>query len=203
MKDRLRAAMRARLKSVSEVVYLPVGIEPPIIPLTVKTLFAYLAFGGEIDASLLIDDAINRGVAVAVPRVLKTGEPRKNASRDLEFREIGSSRGPFARGAYGIPEPEADAALRWPGSLPESAFPLAVLVPALAFDARGNRLGRGAGYYDRFLADLLSRHTREREAGLITLIGACHSFQIVETVPVEEHDIRVDCIACEKGCIVT
>jgi 5-formyltetrahydrofolate cyclo-ligase len=197
MKDRLRAEMRARLKSLSGIVYLPVGIEPPIIPSTVKTLFAYLAFGGEIDPARLIDDALSRGVTVAVPRAIKTGD-----ARDLEFRLIESASGPFARGAYGIPEPRTEATLLWPAPLPDSAFPLAVLVPALAFDAHGNRLGRGAGYYDRFLEALLSRHEKERRAGLINLIGACHSFQIAPSVPVEAHDIRVDCIACEKGCIV-
>ncbi len=197
MKDALRAEMRSRLKSVTEVVYLPVGIEPPIIPPTTKTLFAYLAFAGEIDPSRLIDDALARGLAVAVPRVIKTGE-----RRDLEFRKIESSSGPFVSGAYGIPEPPPDAPLHWPAPLPDSAFPLAVLVPALAFDRSGNRLGRGAGFYDRFLEALLRAHTREREAGRITLIGACHSFQIAQTVPVEAHDIAVDCIACEKGCIV-
>ncbi len=197
MKNRLRADMRSRLKSIEGVVYLPVGIEPPIISSTTKTLFAYLAFGGEIDPSRLIDDALARGITVAVPRVVKTSD-----SRDLEFRLIESSRGPFARGAYGISEPPLDAPLLWPAQLPESAFPLAVLVPALAFDRRGNRLGRGEGYYDRFLDGLLTRHAREHDAGLIALIGACHAFQIAETVPVEGHDIAVDCIACEKGCIV-
>ena len=197
MKDSLRAGMRSRLKSVSEIVYLPVGIQVPIIPPTAKTLFAYLAFGGEIDPSRLIDDALARGITVAVPRVIKTGD-----IRDLEFRKIDSARGPFLRGAYGIGEPPSDAPLLWPAPIPASAFPLAVLVPALAFDRSGNRLGRGAGYYDRFLDALLRTCAREREAGLITLIGACHSFQIVDSVPVEPHDIGVDCIACEKGCIV-
>jgi 5-formyltetrahydrofolate cyclo-ligase len=79
-------------------------------------------------------------------------------------------------------------------------FPVLILVPGLAFDRLGNRLGRGAGYYDRFLESFFASYPEKRDE--ITLAGVCHSFQIVERVPVAAHDIPVDCLLTENGCIL-
>ncbi|HNY17800.1 MAG TPA: 5-formyltetrahydrofolate cyclo-ligase [Treponemataceae bacterium] len=192
MKAELRREMRRRLSAPRGEIILPVGEDEPFIPKGTKTLFAYLAHSGEIDAAALIDDAIARGISVAAPSVVSEGH--------LEFRAIGGSQGPFKTGAYGIREPLETAPKLWPGALGPEAFPVVILVPALAFSRSGDRLGRGAGYYDRFLTQFLAENAVERRR--ILLIGACHSFQIVETVPVESHDIPVDCILTEKGCIV-
>ena len=192
MKAELRREMRRRLADPRGEASLPVGEDEPFIPKGTKTLFAYLAHAGEIDAADLIDNAIARGITVAAPAVVAEGS--------LEFRAIGGSSGPFKTGAYGIREPVDSARKLWPGALSEEDFPVAILVPALAFSRSGDRLGRGAGYYDRFLSRFLAEHARDRRR--ILLVGACHSFQVVETVPVESHDIPVDCILTEKGCIV-
>lgn len=198
MKGERRARMRALLGVPRNVVYLPVGIESrnnttaPSIPEGTKTLFTYLAHAGEIDPSRVIDDAIARGITVAAPAVL--------ANRELEFRAIDSSSGPFLTGAFGIREPLTGAKTIWPGKLQDADFPLVILVPGLAFAQTGARLGRGAGYYDRFLSRFLTENESRQDS--ITLIGACHSFQIVESLPAEPHDIPVDCILSENGCIV-
>lgn len=69
--------------------------------------------------------------------------------------------------------------------------PNLVLVPGLAFDLAGNRLGRGGGFYDRFLETLpLPRPT---------LCGVCFSCQITPLIPHEPHDARVDFLLSEKG----
>ncbi len=65
-----------------------------------------------------------------------------------------------------------------------------VILPAIAFDVCGNRLGRGGGYYDKFL----------RNVG-IPKLGLAYSFQILDKVPVEKHDIKVDYIFTEDGKI--
>lgn len=62
-----------------------------------------------------------------------------------------------------------------------------VLVPGVAFDKYGNRMGFGKGYYDRFLKDISSFK-----------VGVCHWFQMVENVPCEEHDIKMDMIVTER-----
>ena len=68
-----------------------------------------------------------------------------------------------------------------------------VLVPGMAFDRHGQRIGRGKGCYDKFLSNSkVSRWTR---------VGICWSMQILETVPAEEHDIKVDYICTENEWI--
>lgn len=85
-------------------------------------------------------------------------------------------------GAHGVLEPA--------GTDPAPPASL-VLVPGLAFDARGYRLGRGGGYYDRFLESL--GHPRP------VLCGVCFACQLVPEVPREAHDARVDYVVTETG----
>jgi len=93
---------------------------------------------------------------------------------------------------YGIPEPECDAALL----LAPEQLDL-VLLPLVAFDRRGHRLGMGAGYYDRSFAFL---HALTRPASPV-LIGIGYSFQEVDALPALDHDVRLDFIATEKELI--
>jgi len=67
-----------------------------------------------------------------------------------------------------------------------------VLVPGLAFDASGGRLGRGKGFYDHFLPTL--------RADAFTC-AACFGAQIVDAMPIEPHDVRLMALACERGII--
>jgi 5-formyltetrahydrofolate cyclo-ligase len=87
-------------------------------------------------------------------------------------------------GPFGAPEPV--------GSIPAPP-PDLVLVPGLAFDRAGHRLGRGGGFYDRFLETLPSPRP--------TLCGVCFSCQIVPAVPREAHDARVDFVLTEEGLV--
>ena len=95
----------------------------------------------------------------------------------------------LAKNRYGILEPAAD-----PQKIVAASDLHVVLVPGLAFDVTGNRLGRGGGYYDRFLANCPDHVLR------IALAFEC---QIVESVPVSEHDQPVDVIVTEKRIIRT
>ncbi len=89
------------------------------------------------------------------------------------------------QGVYGIMEPDPEKAEEADVSLLE-----AVVVPGVAFDRHGGRMGYGGGFYDRFLAGL------DR---LPFLVGVGFSMQVVEHVPLEPHDIRLDGIVTEKG----
>lgn len=100
------------------------------------------------------------------------------AMQDLEVRR------------HGVPEPRGGEPIT-PADLS------AILVPGLAFDRAGQRLGRGAGYYDRFLAGL--ERERTADTGLPTLIGVCFDGQVVERVPTEAHDRRVEFVVSEQG----
>ena len=86
-------------------------------------------------------------------------------------------------GAYGIPEPKPDAPV-----VSASEIDL-ILVPGLAFDRTGRRLGRGKGCYDRFLADFHGK-----------TMGICG--QLMPVVPVEQHDITMDAVATDHGIII-
>jgi 5-formyltetrahydrofolate cyclo-ligase len=89
----------------------------------------------------------------------------------------------FAIGAWGAKEPMGGTV---------ASAPDLVLVPGLAFDATGVRLGRGKGFYDRWLAANPS----------VTSLGVCFKCQILESLPAEAHDARVDAILTEDGVLV-
>lgn len=120
---------------------------------------------------------LGAGWQVALPRV--EGEK-------LIFHRL-ASLAELKPGSHGAREPEADEATR---ISPTDAT--AVLVPGVAFDSCGARLGRGGGFYDRLLAH---PHFAARR------IAVCFACQLVERVPVETHDIEVDEIVTEDGWI--
>lgn len=94
----------------------------------------------------------------------------------MELREYRGEES-MHRGAFGIMEPMGKRFTAL------SEISLAV-IPGVAFDAKGNRLGRGRGYYDRLLPAL-------KKSG-VTTSGICFDFQILSSLPCEDHDIPVD-----------
>lgn len=139
--------------------------------LKAKTVLFYLSFDGEVDTLRMIQDTIKQGKRVAVP-VIKRDE------RDIVpslLKDLGAE---LTKGPYGVLHPKSEY-IR-PISL--DAIDL-VVVPGLAFDEAGNRLGRGMGYYDRFL----SRLPKD-----VPTIGLAFDFQIIRDFPpLEPHDLSV------------
>ena len=129
----------------------------------------YLAFGSELDTAPLLDALERQGCAVYVPVVRR--------DRQMRFARLAP---PLARNRYGILEPLAP---RRPPRLD------LVVLPLLAFDAAGGRLGMGAGYYDRWLA----RHPRVRT------VGYAYAAQRVARVPAGPLDMRLHAVATEHG----
>ncbi len=135
-----------------------------------KTIMFYVSFRGEVNTLPMMEKAIELKKRVAVPVVRKE-------ERYLIPVEIHTLR-EFVPGPYGIPEPPFDAAQ----ALRPEDLDL-VVVPGVAFDHAGNRLGRGAGYYDRFLSVLPSA---------TPTVGLGYDLQIVPVIPgLEPHDRRV------------
>lgn len=132
-----------------------------------RSLYAYLSYNQEVRTLPLIRQAQALGKRVAVPKVY--GET------DMRFLWLDDpSR--IAPGAFGIPEPVDDG--------PEADDPAAlVLMPGLAFDPQGHRLGYGGGFYDRFLA-----------AEPHPTIALCYAFQLLPRLETEAHDIPVDAV---------
>lgn len=134
---------------------------------------AYMALSGEADPHLLLKQLAAKGCTFAFPRVAAKGEP-------LVFHHWKAGR-EFVKGAYGIPEPAAD----WPVARPRT-----LLVPLLAFDKEGRRLGYGGGFYDRTIAALGTP---------LRLVGVAYAGQEVEALPHEAHDRPLDMLITENG----
>lgn len=105
--------------------------------------------------------------------------PTTLSSGDLEIREFNSAT-KLQRGAYGIYESQGD--------LVDISEIELIIVPGVAFDRENNRLGRGKGYYDKLL-----------KGSNAYKIGVAYSLQIVDCIPTEQHDIKMDLIITEKG----
>jgi 5-formyltetrahydrofolate cyclo-ligase len=141
------------------------------------TVSGYLSIGDEIDVRPLLRRLRSRGHAIALPVVVKSGQP-------LVFRRWGEED-PLADGPFGTRQPLASA----PTVLPE-----VVILPMLAFDRRGFRLGYGGGYYDRTLALLRRRRP-------MIAVGVAYAAQEVPAVPSGRHDQALDWIVTEREAI--
>lgn len=137
-----------------------------------ETVFAFISMKDEIDTEAILTEILASGKKLAVPRI--DGE-------NLVFHLIESITEGLVPDCYGIPEPEASA----PVAIPAGNDMM--LIPGLAFDSRNNRLGRGKGFYDRYLASIPEE---------VSMIGICYDFQIVDAVPSEPHDKPLDMIIC-------
>lgn len=134
-----------------------------------------LPFRAEWDTRPLVKAALAAGKTVVVPRV-------DEQSRMLDLHSITDPERDVVAGLQGIPEPLADRP-----RVPRDAIDF-VLVPGVAFDFRGRRLGYGGGYYDRLLPLLPPRAAR---------IAGAFELQLVDLVPAAPHDIAVDAIVTE------
>ena len=139
-------------------------------------------FPGEVDLTPVISESI-RSMKVYLPRISPDGM--------MEFFEIGEDWGRRLEiGAYGIPEVRDPAANPFPDDV---AGESAICVPGLGFDLRGGRLGRGRGYYDRFL----SRQSRKA----ITKIGVGWELQVVQRVCYDVDDVSMDWLVTEDRIV--
>lgn len=112
--------------------------------------------------------------------------PRLTAGRqEIEF-VLRSEGQPLVPGAFGIPVPQGDELLAGVTAAD------VVVTPAVAFDRAGRRLGRGRGYYDRAFRSVLAGALR---------VGVAYAFQIIDEVPSDIRDERVDYVVTETGCL--
>ena len=141
-------------------------------------LLSYVSKESEVDTHGLIRQLLAMGRQVCVPHF----EPDRQQYIASELRDFDAD---LAVGKFGILEPK-------PGAIRRAAVDHldTVLVPGLAFDETGNRLGRGRGYFDRLL----------REVGGVK-IALAFDFQILTEVPTEAHDARMDFVVTETRVI--
>ncbi len=132
-----------------------------------KTIYGYLPYNQEVRTVPMLEQALRDGKRVAVPKVF--GDEMKFIYlNDLSM---------VGNGYAGIPEPSADG--------PVANDPTAlVLMPGLAFDRQGHRIGYGGGFYDKFLAQEPNHPT----------VALCYAFQLLDHLDTEEYDVPVDCV---------
>lgn len=173
----LKAEIRTRMRS-ARLAYAAVA--PPVIPPAAfldvlhhpGIIASYVAMSGEADPALLARAAHDRGWAIALPHV---------THRSLPMRFLAWQPGELlVPGRFGLRQPPADS--------PELR-PDIVLTPLLAFDRALNRLGQGAGYYDRAFADLPA----------VLRIGVAWSIQSVDTLPADPWDVPLHGVIDEYG----
>lgn len=145
-----------------------------------KSVLATMAIGSEWSTRAFLDRARADGKAVVLPRL--TPPPRR-----LALHRVADLDRHLVPGVWDIPEPDPD---RCPAAtLDEVDF---AVVPALAIDRACYRLGYGAGYFDKLLAG------RGARPFCVTAIAAAF---VVDAVPHEGHDQRVDAVVCEQGVV--
>lgn len=140
------------------------------------TVMAYASYGAEAETGALLADILASGRTLALPRCAGGGVMDARRVTDLAV---------LMPGAYGIGEPGGDAQRIAPDAID------LILVPGLCFDPRGNRIGHGAGYYDRYLAACRG-----------PTCGLAFAAQVVPALTPKPHDIPVGALATEHGIII-
>ncbi len=183
MKRMLRGAVLAKRETLSPALARAwgQGIQRRALTLpayaAARAVALYSPLGNEVETSGIFRDALEARKRLYYPKVTEgvPGVFRVRAGTDL------------VPGRFGILEPEGDERLpRFGGGA------LAVFIPGVAFDIRGNRIGRGGGWYDRWLEGL---------DVCVPRIALAYEFQLLEEVPVERGDLPVHTIVTENRVI--
>lgn len=146
-----------------------------------NVILLYLSFTTEAKTDEMVLQALTEKKIVAVPRV--TG-------RNMVFHRIRSLEKGLEMNRLGIREPLPNLPVIEPGDI----LHYLVITPGLAFDREKNRLGRGGGYYDRFICKI-------RQGRKSTIAGVCFAEQVMDSVPVNPRDEKVDMIITDEGII--
>ena len=198
LRGRIRAARRERLsadidgsfrtlsgEAISSLVLSELNRLSPITSASsassASIVAVYISTESEPNTAILRADLRVKGVIVLIPRV--AGESLEWCVDDDQF--------PLMESRWGIVEPTGPAVGSGAAPLLASS---AIVVPALAIDASGFRLGQGGGFYDRALAELGSTDRP-------IMVGVIYDDEFIEAVPRETHDIQVDVIVTEKRVI--
>lgn len=208
-KKELRAAMAARLKTVTSAERVRRSQAAATIACSLPAwtgadlVLAFLSMPVEIDTLPVIELALEAGKRVAVPRI---------DDGDLAFIELKGNWRSWPLNRWSIPTPPADLVVLPAAHI--AGLSCLALVPGLAFDRSGGRLGRGKGYYDRFLtsvqaalikpvpdpgiaaqAEADGKPAPEAQRPLFITVAYGFDFQIIPRVPMGRHDVRLQGLA--------
>lgn len=153
-----------QLTEMSVPIIQRLAMHPRVV--VADTLLIYYSLDDEVNTHQFINTLVERGKKVLLPAVISDTE--------IELREYHGAKD-LLEGFFNIMEPIGNTFNDY------STIDVAI-VPGMAFDSRGNRLGRGKGYYDRFLSKIPDTYK----------IGLCFGFQKLPGIPTEENDVRMD-----------
>lgn len=143
-----------------------------------RVVMAYMPIKNEVSTGMIIRACLDLGKTVLLPRVVD--------SERMEAVPVKNPDSDTAKGTMGIPEPE----LSIPAADPRIID--LVIIPGVAFDVKGHRLGYGAGYYDRFIPLLRPD---------CVILAPAYSFQVVDNIPADDFDRPVHMIVTELATI--
>lgn len=171
-----RSVQKAGIKLPKDAAIMKRLVELPEYK-NAKTILFYVSVRGEVKTSEMISESLSHGKKILVP------------SADVKHKKLMISEihdlNELSPGAFGIPEP------KHPHMFPLDKIDL-VIIPGVAFDRLGNRVGYGTGFYDRFLKKLKKG---------VPFIALGYDFQIVHEIPANRMDVKVHKIVTEKGII--
>lgn len=142
---------------------------------TSRNIFIFVSYNNEVDTHEIIKQALTDGKKIFVPKVIS----KANGMVAVEI----SSLSELSEGYFGVLEP-----INFDKRVEEDIIEL-VLLPGIAFDKMGNRIGYGGGFYDRFLPKLNTD---------VKKIALAYSFQVFDCVPCELHDEKIDGIITDE-----
>ena len=159
-----------------------------------RTILAFMAMGCEMDTRAVIQKALSDGKRVAVPRII----PGDDCQMDFYFLSATESlEKQLEKSDWGIFEPKETLEKLDSGKLPILSL---LLVPGLAFSRSGARLGRGKGYYDRYIEKLYAQKSMIHLP--VALVGWGFEMQVFDEVPIDDHDAMLTHLVTEKGIIL-
>lgn len=142
-------------------------------------ILAYMSLNDEVNLSTVIKNAIQNKKSVYIPKVI-------SQTSKMDFYQIFSEE-QTQKGSFGIQEPNSQNKKFETKNYDDSIL---ILIPGRAFSKKGERLGRGKSYYDNFLSNL--------DAKKVIFAAVCFDCQILEEIPTEPHDIKMDFIFSES-----
>ncbi len=153
-------------------------VEVPAFQGAEQALF-FISHNSEVDTTMMRRMTRQMGMTVCAPR----SQP---GNRSMQFYVVPDEEA-FESGPYGILQPMASLVLA------DLRKPSVVIVPGVGFDRKGNRIGFGGGYYDRWLA---------AEGKGLPTVALAYDEQIVEKIPVQAHDVPVQVIVTDKETLI-
>lgn len=186
MKDFLRKELREKRHklSVKEVdnksSYIEIQLDKIISKINAKNIMLYYSFKNEVSTEKYILKLLNNDFNVILPY-------SKVSTRSIIPYLIKNLKEDLSKSSFGILEPNINI---------NSVFPIdkieVVVIPGIAFDIQGNRMGFGAGFYDRFLI---------KNENMIK-IAICYDFQLLNSIPNEPHDVKMDIIITDERVLI-